>query len=166
MSVGFSVFMWVGIAATIALLPFFVPAVEHMIDDWPEGRRSDDRRSIPMTDSYGAEDKTEQPTSRRLEKARAEGSVVRAHGVAAGTILLTGAVALSLGGAKLVELLELALRRGLSFEPDAVHEPARLLIAVSRVVTPGLDIVAPFLILMGVVGFVADIIDGWMDLLD
>jgi flagellar biosynthetic protein FlhB len=115
-----------------------------------------------MTDSYGAEGKTEQPTSRRLEKARAEGSVVRAHGVAAGTILLTGAVALSLGGAKFVELLELSLRRGLSLEPDAVHEPARLLIAVSRVVTPGLDIVAPFLILMGVVGFVADIIvGGW-----
>jgi len=32
MSIGFSVFMWVGIAATIALLPFFVPAVEHMIE--------------------------------------------------------------------------------------------------------------------------------------
>ncbi|MGC2200779.1 MAG: flagellar biosynthetic protein FliR [Stellaceae bacterium] len=32
MSVGFSVFMWVGIAATIALLPYFVPAVEHMIE--------------------------------------------------------------------------------------------------------------------------------------
>ena len=32
MSVGFSVFMWVGIAATAALLPFFVPAVEHMIE--------------------------------------------------------------------------------------------------------------------------------------
>ena len=31
MSVGFSVLMWVGIAATIAVLPFFVPAVEHMI---------------------------------------------------------------------------------------------------------------------------------------
>jgi len=31
MSVGFSVFMWVGIAATIAVLPVFVPAVEHMI---------------------------------------------------------------------------------------------------------------------------------------
>jgi len=31
MSVGFSLFMWVGIAATAALVPFFVPAVEHMI---------------------------------------------------------------------------------------------------------------------------------------
>jgi flagellar biosynthetic protein FliR len=32
MSLGFSVFMWVGIAAVIALVPFFVPAVAHMID--------------------------------------------------------------------------------------------------------------------------------------
>ncbi|MFZ2008276.1 MAG: flagellar biosynthetic protein FliR [Stellaceae bacterium] len=31
MSVGFSVFMWVGVAAVIALIPFFVPAVEHII---------------------------------------------------------------------------------------------------------------------------------------
>lgn len=32
MSVGFSVFMWVGIAAVVALLPFFVPAVEHIVE--------------------------------------------------------------------------------------------------------------------------------------
>lgn len=33
MSVGFSLFLWVGIAATIALVPFFAPAVQHMIQD-------------------------------------------------------------------------------------------------------------------------------------
>jgi flagellar biosynthesis protein FliR len=32
MSVGFSLFMWVGIAAVVALIPFFVPAVEHIIE--------------------------------------------------------------------------------------------------------------------------------------
>jgi flagellar biosynthetic protein FliR len=32
MSVGFSIFMWLGIAAAIALLPFFMPAIEHMIE--------------------------------------------------------------------------------------------------------------------------------------
>jgi flagellar biosynthesis protein FliR len=32
MSVGFSVFMWVGVGAVIALVPFFVPAVEHVIE--------------------------------------------------------------------------------------------------------------------------------------
>jgi flagellar biosynthetic protein FliR len=32
MSVGFSVFMWVGIAVTIAVMPLFAPAVAHMIE--------------------------------------------------------------------------------------------------------------------------------------
>jgi flagellar biosynthesis protein FliR len=32
MSIGFALFMLVGIAATAALVPFFVPAVEHMIE--------------------------------------------------------------------------------------------------------------------------------------
>jgi flagellar biosynthetic protein FliR len=32
MSVGFSIFIWVGVAATIAALQLFAPAVEHMID--------------------------------------------------------------------------------------------------------------------------------------
>ncbi|MGH7092385.1 MAG: flagellar biosynthetic protein FliR [Stellaceae bacterium] len=32
MSLGFSLFMWVGVAAVLALVPFFVPAVEHMIE--------------------------------------------------------------------------------------------------------------------------------------
>lgn len=32
MSVGFSLFMWVGIAAVIAFIPFFAPAVEHIIE--------------------------------------------------------------------------------------------------------------------------------------
>lgn len=32
MSLGFSLFMWVGIAAVLAVVPFFVPAVEHMIE--------------------------------------------------------------------------------------------------------------------------------------
>jgi flagellar biosynthesis protein FliR len=39
MSIGFSVFMWVGLAATIVVLPLFVPAVEHMIvAGWKLGR--------------------------------------------------------------------------------------------------------------------------------
>jgi flagellar biosynthetic protein FlhB len=115
-----------------------------------------------VTDSYGSENKTEQPTPRCLEKAREEGSVLRAHGVAAGAILVTGAVALSFGGAKLVELLELSLRRGLRFEPDGLWEPTRLLAAAGLVAAPGIEIIAPFLVLMAAVGFVADmIVGGW-----
>jgi flagellar biosynthesis protein FlhB len=116
-----------------------------------------------MSDTYGSESRTEQPTARRLEKAREEGSVSRAHGVASSIVLVTGATALSLGGARLVELLELCLRRGLSFEPERAVTPGELLSVAGRVVLPGLEVIAPFLILMAVVGFVADtIVGGWI----
>jgi flagellar biosynthetic protein FlhB len=115
-----------------------------------------------VTDSHGSE-KTEQPTARRLEKAREEGTALRTHGLAAGAILVIGAAALSVGGAKLVDLLELSLRRGLSFDPDVVREPGRMLAAAGQVVAPALEIVTPFLILMAVVGFFTDImIGGWI----
>jgi flagellar biosynthesis protein FliR len=47
MSVGFSVFMLVGVATTIGLLPFFVPAAEHMIEmGWQVGRAALTGRSL------------------------------------------------------------------------------------------------------------------------
>jgi flagellar biosynthetic protein FlhB len=116
-----------------------------------------------VSETHGSESRTEQPTARRLEKARQEGSVLRAHGLAAGVILVTGAAALSLGGARLVELLELSLLRGLSFDPNIVQTPDRLLAAAGRVVIPGIEVVAPFLIMMAAVGFIADImVGGWI----
>ena len=116
-----------------------------------------------MSDTYGSESRTEKPTARRIDKAREEGSVSRAHGVSSSIVLVTGAAALSLGGARLVGLLELCLRRGLSFEPERTAMPGELLSVAGRVVLPGLEVIAPFLISMAVVGFVADtIVGGWI----
>src|SRR5271166_4855644 len=98
-----------------------------------------------MSDSSGSGDRTEQPTPRRFEKAREEGSVLRAHGVAAAAVLVAGAVVLSLGGGKLVGLLDLSLRRGLSYQADRLEEPAYLLSAVVSIVMPGLQVAAIFL---------------------
>jgi flagellar biosynthetic protein FlhB len=116
-----------------------------------------------MADDHDRESKTEQPTERRLEKAREQGSVVRAHGLASGAVLVSGAIALSFAGGRLVELLELSLQRSFTLEPDSMREPARLLGAVGRVMAPAIEIVIPFLILTAVVGFVSDIlVGGWI----
>ena len=113
-----------------------------------------------MADDHDRESKTEQPTERRLEKAREQGSVVRAHGLASGAVLVSGAVALSFAGGRLAELLELSLQSGFTLEPDSMREPARLLGAAGRVMAPAIEIVIPFLILTAVVGFVSDILVG------
>jgi flagellar biosynthesis protein FlhB len=115
-----------------------------------------------MSERSADETKTEQPTQRRLAKAREEGVVLRAHGVAAGAVLLAGAAILSVGGGSLVALLELCLRRGLSFQPDGLQDSALLVSAMGAVVAPGLLIIVVFLLAMAAVGFVADIIvGGW-----
>lgn len=115
-----------------------------------------------MSDSSGSGDRTEQPTQRRFAKAREEGLVLRAHGVAAAVVLLTGAVIFSIAGGKLVGLLDLSLRRGLSYRADWLGEPSHLLSAVSSIVTPGLRVAAIFLIVMAAVALLAEImIGGW-----
>lgn len=115
-----------------------------------------------MSDSSGGGDRTEQPTQRRFAKAREEGLVLRAHGVAAAVVLLTGAVVFSIAGGKLVGLLDLSLRRGLSYRADWLGEPSHLLSAVSSIVIPGLQVAVIFLIVMAAVALLAEImIGGW-----
>jgi flagellar biosynthesis protein FlhB len=115
-----------------------------------------------VSERFADQNKTEQPTARRLAKAREDGVVVRAHGFAAGIVLAAGAAGLCAGGAKLVEFLELSLRRGLSLGAAGWSDPAHLLSSASSVVRPALLIVVVFLVAMAAVGLIADIIvGGW-----
>jgi flagellar biosynthesis protein FlhB len=115
-----------------------------------------------VSERGGDEGKTEQPTERRLAKSREEGFVVRAHALASGAVLVAGAAVLSLGGARLVELLELCLRRGLSVDTQRLQDRGYLLAAISSVVLPAVVIVVLFLMAMAVVGVAADLlVGGW-----
>jgi flagellar biosynthetic protein FlhB len=115
-----------------------------------------------MSDTSDAGSRTEQATPRRLQKAREEGSVARAHGVAGTAVLLAGAAALLFGGARMIELLKESLSAGLNPAPQHLGDPSSLLAAVEQVARPGLLAIAPFLLLMMVVAFVADLaIGGW-----
>jgi flagellar biosynthesis protein FlhB len=116
-----------------------------------------------VSDTSGDDSKTEQPTPRRLQKAREEGTVVRAHGLSSAAILIVGALVLMLGGGGVINLLEDSLRNGLRLDPGAMREPTQLLGAVAQILRPGIQIIAPFLLLMAAVGFLADTaVGGWV----
>lgn len=116
-----------------------------------------------MSDTSGSENRTERATPRRLEKAREEGSVVRAHAVAGIAVLLAGAVILLFAGSRLMAELKLSLQFGLSIEPETIRDPARLLVVAGQVAQPGLTVIGPFLLVMAVVAFAADLlIGGWI----
>ncbi|HXO01677.1 MAG TPA: EscU/YscU/HrcU family type III secretion system export apparatus switch protein, partial [Stellaceae bacterium] len=116
-----------------------------------------------MSDTHAAENRTEQATPRRLQKAREEGSVVRAHAVAGAAVLVAGAAILALAGGRLIGLLESSLRFGLTLDPENMREPSRLVAVATQVAWPGLMILAPFMLLLAGVGFVADLlVGGWI----
>jgi flagellar biosynthetic protein FlhB len=116
-----------------------------------------------VSDTAGAENRTERATPRRLQKAREEGSVVRAHSVAGAMVLLAGAAIVLIGGPRLIELLESSLRVGLALQPEYMREPPLMLAAAARVARPGLMVIAPFMLLLAGVGLVADLlVGGWI----
>jgi flagellar biosynthesis protein FlhB len=116
-----------------------------------------------MSDTSAADSRTEQATPRRLQRAREEGSVGRAHSVAGAVVLLAGAGILSLAGAKFIELLETVLRTGLTLQPEMMRDPAQMLAAAADVARPGLLIIAPFMLLLACVAAVTDVaIGGWI----
>jgi flagellar biosynthesis protein FlhB len=116
-----------------------------------------------MADEQERAGRTEQPTARRLQKAREEGSVPRAHGLAGAAVLVTGAALLTFAGAPLVSRLELVLRLGLRIDPAASRDPARLLPAAAPVIGAGFGMLAMFLLVVAAAGLVADIaIGGWV----
>ncbi|HEY1795504.1 MAG TPA: flagellar biosynthesis protein FlhB [Stellaceae bacterium] len=113
-----------------------------------------------MSDTAG--DRTEQATPKRIEKAREDGMVLRAHSLAGVAVLIAGSFVLVVGGGKLINLLELSLRTGLSPGLGPMREPAHIGDAVMAILKPGMSLLVPYLLLMMAVAFLTDLlVGGW-----
>ena len=89
--------------------------------------------------------------------------VVRAHALAGAAVLIAGSFVLVVGGAKLIDLLELCMRSGSSPGVEPMREPAALGDAVMAVVRPGFSALVPYLLLMMAIAFVTDLlVGGWV----
>ncbi len=109
------------------------------------------------------EDKTEQPTPRRLIRAREEGSVARAQGLPGAANMVTAALFFLMGGRSLVMAMERSLRSGLGLDAETMRDPARLLVAVWQVVSPPLGAVAILILLLTAIGVLANLaVGGWV----
>jgi len=116
-----------------------------------------------VSDTHNADGRTERATPRRLQKAREEGSVVRAHAVAGAAVLVVGAGVIAVAGATLADLLQSSLFHGLALKAEDMREPSRMLAAAAQIAWPGVLILAPFLLLLAVVGLGADLlVGGWI----
>jgi len=97
-----------------------------------------------MADDQASENKTEEPTGRRLSKAREEGSIARSRELPSAIMLMTGAAIVFWGGTNAVSLLERMVAAGLHIDPLLGRDPARLLTGAWMIVKPALEVIIVF----------------------
>ncbi|MGB7757282.1 MAG: flagellar biosynthesis protein FlhB [Salinisphaera sp.] len=109
------------------------------------------------------EEKTEDPTPQRLEKAREEGQVARSRELTTFLLLATGIAGLWLTSGWFVDAVLTVGRTGFAFGPGVAHEQARMM---SQVVGQLFTIargIAPLMGVLVVMALVApNLLGGWM----
>lgn len=109
------------------------------------------------------EDKTEQPTPRRLVRAREEGSVARVQSLPGAAIMIAAALFFTMGGHSLVMSMERSLRAGLVLDANTMRDPGRVLSAVWHVMSPPLSVIGILVLLLVVIGALANLaVGGWV----
>jgi flagellar biosynthetic protein FlhB len=116
-----------------------------------------------MAEDSSTENKTEEPTGRRLSKAREDGSIARSRELPSAVMLTAGAAFVMWGGTIAVSLMTRLVAGGLTIDPAVASDPARLLGAAWAVIGPALEFAIVFgggIALLGM--FSAVLIGGWV----
>jgi len=107
--------------------------------------------------------KTEDPTQRRLEKAREEGNVARSRELTTLVMLSTAIGGLWFTAESLGGTLSAAMRRGLQFERGIAYEPQQMLARTAWMAMQTLLAMAPLFAMMVVAAVVAPMmLGGWL----
>jgi len=107
-------------------------------------------------------DRTEQPSTKRLEDARRRGQVPRSRELSMAAVTLAGAAVLLAGRANLAAGFEELLERGLELPRAALLDSTRLPAALGSGIAAGIEMLSPLMIAVvaaGVLGAVA--LGGW-----
>lgn len=117
-----------------------------------------------MADSdQSSQERTLEPTARRLEEARREGQVPRSRHLAHLLMLGGAAFALFLLADPLLADLRALLARGLAFDAASVRDPARMTARLGEIAGQGMLAVAPVLLILLAAAFAAPLaVGGWL----
>jgi flagellar biosynthetic protein FlhB len=108
------------------------------------------------------QDRSEQPTGKRLEKARTEGQVPRSRDLSSAAVLLIAGAGLRMFGASMGRAFERLMRTGLSVPAAAAASPERALATAGQEALHALLACGPVLALTVVAAFAAPLaLGGW-----
>ncbi len=114
-------------------------------------------------DSSSDEEKTEEPTPRRLEKAREEGQVARSRELSTFMLLMGGVVGLWTMGSLLYSHLGLAMEQAFLFDRGIVFDTARMMAHVWSMGSQVLTALLPLFLLLTVLALVSPaLLGGWL----
>ncbi len=109
------------------------------------------------------QEKTEEPTPRRLEKAREEGQVPRSRELTTFAMLLAGVAILWLGGALIYDQLGLMMEQAFLFERREAFEVPPMMVKAADMVERSLFTMMPFFLLLAVVALLSPaLLGGWL----
>lgn len=111
-----------------------------------------------MSDQAG--ERTEQPTARRLQKARDEGRVARSTELSAAAVTVVSMLMLSLAGAWLASGLTALFRTGLTFDRKALDTPHAMITSTGDQLLAGFAHVMPLMLVTLAVAIVASSVTG------
>ena len=115
-----------------------------------------------MAENPSSEERTEQPTPKRLKDAREKGQVPRSRELNTLAVLMTSAAGLLLLGKGMTEQFAHIMQRGFSLEREVVMDPAALTQYLAAGIGDGLLMVAPLFGLLLVAAVLGPLgLGGW-----
>lgn len=116
-----------------------------------------------MAEEDSSQEKTEQATPKRLEKAREEGQAPRSRELTTTAILLSGTAGLYLFGQYIAENLMMILRFNFTIEREAVFDPQLMIAHLTESFASGLLSLIPLFSVLFVAAVIGPIaLGGWL----
>lgn len=116
-----------------------------------------------MAENETGQEKTEEPTAKKLKDAKGKGQVPRSKELNAMTILVFGASSLLLFGSTMLAKISLLMSNGFSYSRAELFDPHVLVNSFSTAIMNALWAIMPFLITMLIVAiFTPALLGGWI----
>jgi len=114
-------------------------------------------------DNDSSQDKTEEATPRRLEKAREEGQLPRSKELATMAVLMGGAAGLLMFGNMIAQSLEGIMKASFQLPREAIFDSKQMVIYLARATAEAGLALGPFMAIMLVVAIIGPIgLGGWL----
>ncbi|MBL1265103.1 flagellar biosynthesis protein FlhB [Candidatus Methylomicrobium oryzae] len=109
------------------------------------------------------QEKTEEPTSKRLEDARKQGQIARSRELNTFAMLITSAILLLMTGEQMGNGLLNIMREQFQLKREAIFDPLSSVIQFKQAMLDGLLLIAPFIAVMVVVAVISPLaLGGWI----